>query len=135
MALFPLVFNLSFAQEVEVNSEELQQISPTPLYQEGQNTQENEEDSSLIKEDYPAELWEDHGVVENLNSSLRSEWQTNSGNEKMFTITPENLPFSKMKQLMTIVSWNPWDITIQVLWNEMKVSEKWLNELKKLIQE
>jgi hypothetical protein len=53
----------------------------------------------------------------------------------MFAITSENLPFSKMKQLMTIVSWNPWDITIQVLWNEMKVSEKWLNELKKLIQE
>jgi hypothetical protein len=52
-----------------------------------------------------------------------------------FAITSENLPFSKMKQLMTIVSWNPWDITIQVLWNEMKVSEKWLNELKKLIQE
>jgi hypothetical protein len=56
-------------------------------------------------------------------------------NEEIFAITSENLPFSKMKQLMTIVSWNPWDITIQVLWNEMKVSEKWLNELKKLIQE
>jgi hypothetical protein len=55
--------------------------------------------------------------------------------ENQFTITSENLPFSKMKQLMIIVSWNPWDIAIQVLWNEMKVSEKWLNELKKLIQE
>ena len=64
-----------------------------------------------------------------------SEWQTNPENEEIFVITTENLPFSKIKQLMTIVSWNPWDITIQVLWNEMKVSEKWLNELKKLIQE
>jgi hypothetical protein len=40
-----------------------------------------------------------------------------------------------MKSLMTIISWNPWDIMIQVLWNEMNVSEKWLDELKKLIQE
>jgi hypothetical protein len=40
-----------------------------------------------------------------------------------------------MKSLMTIVLGNPWEISIQVLWNEMKVSEKWLNELKKLIQE
>ena len=49
-------------------------------------------------------------------------------------INTENLPFSKMKSLMTIISWNPWEIIIQVLWNEMKVSEKWLDELKKLIQ-
>jgi len=70
-----------------------------------------------------------------MDSSLHSEWQTNSENEEIFTITSENLAFSKMKQLMTIVSWNPWDIVIQVLWNEMKVSEKWLEELKKLIQE
>jgi len=69
------------------------------------------------------------------DSSLHSEWQTNYENEEMFAITSENLPFSKMKQLMTIVSWNPWDITIQVLWNEMKVSEKWLNQLKNLIKE
>jgi hypothetical protein len=71
-----------------------------------------------------------------MDSLLSSEWQTSSEDEnQIFTITSEDLPFSKMKQLMTIVSWNPWDITIQVLWNEMKVSEKWLNELKKLIQE
>jgi hypothetical protein len=69
------------------------------------------------------------------NSSIHSEWQTSSEIEETFAITSDNLPFSKMKQLMTIISWNPWDITIQVLWNEMKVSEKWLNELKKLIQE
>ena len=70
-----------------------------------------------------------------MDSSIHSEWQTNSENEETFAIISENLPFSKMKQLMTIVSWNPWDIVIQVLWNEMKVSEKWLEELKKLIQE
>jgi hypothetical protein len=40
-----------------------------------------------------------------------------------------------MKQLMTIVSWNPWDITVHVLWNEMKVSQKWLDELKNLLNE
>ena len=55
--------------------------------------------------------------------------------KEILIITAENLPFSKMKSLMAIVAWNPWDITIQVLWNEMKVSEKWLGELKKIIQE
>jgi hypothetical protein len=46
LALFPLAFNLSFAQEVVVSTEESGQIFPTPLYQEGQNFSENEEDSS-----------------------------------------------------------------------------------------
>jgi hypothetical protein len=49
-------------------------------------------------------------------------------------ITPENISFSKMKQLMTIISWNPWEISVQVLWNEMKVSQKGLDDLKKLIK-
>jgi len=46
LALFPLIFNLSFAQELEISPENDEQISPTPLYQEGQNSQENEEISS-----------------------------------------------------------------------------------------
>ena len=54
-------------------------------------------------------------------------------NNQSLTITSDNLSFSKMKSLMTIISWNPWEISIQVLWNEMKVSEKWLAEIKKLI--
>jgi hypothetical protein len=40
-----------------------------------------------------------------------------------------------MKMLMTIISWNPWEIEIEVLWNKMKISEKWLEKLKNLIQE
>jgi len=69
------------------------------------------------------------------NEEVKPENNPVTDENQTFVITSENLPFSKMKQLMTIVSWNPWDITIQVLWNEMKISEKWLNELKKLIQE
>ena len=79
------------------------------------------------------------------NSSINaSEWQTNTQDiseepqndkENVFTITSENISFSKMKTLMTIISWNPGDIDIQVLWNEMKVSQKWLDELKKLLNE
>jgi len=109
-------------EETEQHLSEVQndQISPDPSLSRG------EEDAYLIKEG-------DHEVVEDLDSS--SQAPQNDINEEIFTLTSENLPFSKMKQLMTIVSWNPWDITIQVLWNEMKVSEKWLNELKKLIQE
>ena len=73
LEIFPLIFNLSFAQELYVNIENDEQISSTPLYQERQNVQENEEISSLIKEG-------DHEVVEDLkntpmDSSLRSEWQ------------------------------------------------------------
>ena len=84
---------------------------------------DNFQDSSL-----QAPQNDSNDEVEPENNLVTDENQT-------FVITSENLPFSKMKQLMTIVSWNPWDISIQVLWNEMKVSEKWLNELKKLIQE
>ena len=52
-----------------------------------------------------------------------------------YTITSDNLSFSKMKQMMTIISWNPWEFKIDVLWNEMNVSQKWLDELNKLITE
>jgi hypothetical protein len=48
LALFPLIFNLSFAQDVEIGPENDEQISPTPLYQEGQNTPGNEEKASLF---------------------------------------------------------------------------------------
>jgi hypothetical protein len=40
LALFPLFFNLSFSQEVEVYTGDSEQISPTPLYQEGQENSE-----------------------------------------------------------------------------------------------
>ena len=77
----------------------------------------------------------------NSSSEKRLDWDEDnplsqvSQNDSKYslTITSENLPFSKMKQLMTIVSWNPWDIKILVLWNEMKVSEKWFSELENLI--
>ena len=51
---------MSFAQEVEVGTSDYEQISPTPLYQEGQESSENEDEfTSLIKEG-------DHEVVEDL---------------------------------------------------------------------
>ena len=50
-------------------------------------------------------------------------------------ITPENLQFSKMKTLMTIISWNSWDIEIEVLGNKMKVSEKWIKLIEKLLNQ
>jgi hypothetical protein len=48
-------------------------------------------------------------------------------------ITSENISFSNMKQLMIIIAWNPWNIDIEVLGSLMRVSEKWLNEIKKLL--
>ena len=100
--------------EEEVIEEEIEEEQPSSEAQNNDN---------LVKSDTPMD-----------SSAITSEWQTNSENEKMFTITSENLPFSKIKEAMIVISWNPWEIDIQVLWNEMKVSEKWLEELKKLIQ-
>ena len=108
-----------------------------PFWERGDKAEENFNNKEEKKLSYLDSSFqkEAQGIDMPIDSSLHSEWQTNSENEEIFVITSENLPFSKMKQLMTIVSWNPWDITIQVLWNEMKVSEKWVNELKNLIQE
>ena len=114
-------------EETEQPSSEIQNDDNLSSWIEGEgsyawDTDDTQDSSSQTSQN---DIDED---VESENNSVTDENQT-------FAITSENLPFSKMKQLMTIVSWNPWDITIQVLWNEMKVSEKWLNELKKLIQE
>ena len=100
------------------------------------DTQEND---IVIGEDENIEISEDDKEKEEEIKEEKQEPETkddyNLDDKEIFIITAENLPFSKMKSLMTIVAWNPWDITIQVLWNEMKVSEKWLGELKKIIQE
>ena len=50
------------------------------------------------------------------------------------SITSEDITFSKMKELMSIISKNPWEIDIDVLWNKMKISQKGLEELSKLIK-
>ena len=63
LAFFPLIFNLTFAGEVEVSTENYEQISPTPLDKEGQDSQENEKSSSLIKEG-------DREVVEDLQNEV-----------------------------------------------------------------
>jgi len=84
LAFFPLIFNLTFAGEMEVSAENYEQISPIPLYQEGQNSQENEKSSSLIKEAYPAELGKDHEVVEDLQnkSDTPMDYSTLSQNDE-----------------------------------------------------
>ncbi len=68
-------------------------------------------------------------MPEDSQQDKAEEWK------KWLIITAENLSFSKMKTLMTIISWNPWDIDIEVLWNWMKISEKWLKELNKLLED
>ena len=70
LAVFPLIFNLSLAQEMEVALEE---ISPDLSLSRGEwNEQENsefgEENTSLIKE-------VDYEVVEDLDSPLHAEWE------------------------------------------------------------
>ncbi len=84
------------------------------------------DESNIIDE----EIDEEPSLVsEDSQQDKAEEWK------KWLIITAENLSFSKMKTLMTIISWNPWDIDIEVLWNWMKISEKWLKELNKLLED
>lgn len=85
---------------------------------------ENPDDKYKRKDE---EIKEEIQEAEPLDNSLNDR-------EKL-TITADNISFSKMKLLMNIISWNPWDIIVQVLWNEMKVSEKWVEKLKNLLNE
>ena len=141
-------YNLDNEENLEENfQEDVEEISD----EENINENENKNDWSLnSKPNNDIETLNDKELEEkaiNNNLEVPEEQKTNNGklvedkiglenedNEK-FVITPENLSFSKMKMLMTIISWNPWEIEIEVLWNKMKISEKWLAELKNLIQE
>ena len=58
----------------------------------------------------------------------------NENSEKKVVILPDNIPFSKMKELIAVISWNPWDIIIEVLWNEMNVSSEWIDKINKILQ-
>ena len=131
-------------EDAEIN-EELNEIEENIDDNDEKNAQIEEENENIDNlEDNEAPI--DSAEIENNDSSdnekqevheeknVEPEDNPSQNSKYSLVITTENLPFSKMKSLMTIISWNPWDIDIQVLWNEMKVSEKWLNELKKLIQ-
>ena len=132
-------------EDAEIN-EELNEIEENIDDNDEKNAQIEEENENIDNlEDNEAPI--DSAGIENNDSSdnekqevheeknVEPEDNPSQNSKYSLVITTENLPFSKMKSLMTIISWNPWDIDIQVLWNEMKVSEKWLNELKKLILE
>ena len=132
-------------EDAEIN-EELNEIEENIDDNDEKDAQIEEENENIDNlEDNEAPI--DSAEIENNDSSdnekqevheeknVEPEDNPSQNSKYSLVITTENLPFSKMKSLMTIISWNPWDIDIQVLWNEMKVSEKWLNELKKLILE
>ena len=114
--------NAKMAEKIKVESIE---IDGTDVDEEMDQMEED------IQEDMQEDIKEEADIVSSQEFDDISA--VNSG--YMLIVTTENLSFSKMKPLMQIISWNPWNILIQVLWNEMKVSEKWLNELKKLLQE
>lgn len=73
------------------------------------------------------------------DSSLESESETSNDNdlisddEKKIVILPDNVPFSKMKELIAVISWNPGDIIIEVLWNEVWVSSNWIDKINKIL--
>ena len=55
--------------------------------------------------------------------------------EERLVISAKNIPFSKMKDLMNIINGNPGENVIEVMGNEINISDKWLSELTKLLQE
>ena len=85
---------------------------------------------------YHTELEED-SIEENsdINHNINTKEDEDLIDGNNFAITSENLSFSKMKVLLEIILRNPWNIIIQVMWNEEKVSKEWLKQLKKLIEE
>lgn len=94
------------------------------------------------------ELSEDDNVEDNFSDWLEDEVSveveqreiseddvalTNDLEDKV-VILPDNIPFSKMKELIAIISWNPWDIIIEVLWNQMNISQEWLDKVNKILK-
>lgn len=69
-----------------------------------------------------------------ISDNTEKEFIVTEKTKEKLTITSDKVPFSKMKELITIVSWNPWDIEVNILWNDMKISQKWKDEIEKLIQ-
>ena len=122
---------------VELDEESVEVNEPDEMPED--DITESESKESIVKNDELVGIQQqdnnEDSNKEEISEKVESEKYLSKDAGIDFIITPDNLPFSKMKSLMTIVSGNPWEISIQVLWNEMKVSEKWLNELKKLIQE
>ena len=124
-------------EEIIEDTETEENMSDDENLDSGMDTSEIENlesDNQDIKENIENSSW-DTEMTEKQENNIEEKTELDSENVGKLVITPENLSFSKMKTLMTIISWNPWEIEIEVLWNEMKVSEKWLDELKKLIQE
>ena len=106
---------------------------------------ENDEDlddveSSLVEEENINESVDEtqEDIHEEMEDDIHEEVKdgnVSAEDGEYWLIITENIPFSKMKSLMQIISWNPWDVLIQVLWNEMKISQKWLMEINKLMSE
>ena len=122
--------------KIEDNLESVEEISSS-LNSDSKNDQNFEEKQELLhsSNDKVDEIWEEEYLESVTSNWINSKTENQINNKEILVISSDNLPFSKMKSLMTIISWNPWDINIQVFWNEMKVSEKWLNKLKDLIQD
>lgn len=50
------------------------------------------------------------------------------------SISASDIWFSKMKALTEIISKNPWNLKIKVLWKDVNISDKWISEIQQLIQ-
>jgi len=133
LAIFPLFFNLSFAQEVEVGSgddEEISQISPDPSLSRGE---QNLSSFPLDKGDTAlAEgIWDvDNEVVEDLDSSLRSEWQIWSQVDSS-SLAPQNdslmSSWTEWNESEGSYVWNEWDTQDSSLRSEWQEDETWMD--------
>lgn len=94
----------------------------------------NEELEDIVEksDEISDEDFNEAGESINLKIEKQERSESEQKNEKL-VITSENISFSQMKDLITIISWNPWNITIDVLWNEMNISELWIEKIKQLL--
>ena len=122
-------------QEVETNNDE--QLENDFVQEEHSSATEmdqldNNNDGETYQRTETIEAEEVNTDVEEVNTDVE---EVNTDTEiKKLVLTSDNVPFSKMRDLITIVSWNPGDIEVNILWNDMKISQKWKDEIEKLIQ-
>ena len=88
----------------------------------------------LDDSEYNVSEWLEDETSHEIEKVITNDDILSLSKEEKVVILPDNIPFSKMKELISIISWNPWDIVIEVLWNEMNVSREWIDKINKILQ-
>ena len=127
--------NSDFQQSADLQKDSEEILSDEEInLDENIDLEINEELEDIVEksDEISDEDFNEAGESINLKIEKQERSESEQKNEKL-VITSENISFSQMKDLITIISWNPWNITIDVLWNEMNISELWIEKIKQLL--